>query len=139
MKSDCLSLNIRFCRLSKKLYRLELTLKVRQRTYPENQSPLLNNLYVLLIKWPNQRLVACSLFYYPCHSSKDKTFFPKTQKTECWQYCFKAEKKEKKWRRKSKENTSPVFLLKFCEKKTKMWVLAVIYLIIQSTDMKSYE
>lgn len=96
MKSDCLSLNIRFCRLSKKLYRLELTLKVRQRTYPENQSPLLNNLYVLLIKWPNQRLVACSLFYYPCHSSKDKTFFPKTQKTECWQYCFKAEKKEKK-------------------------------------------
>lgn len=95
MKSDCLSLNIRFCRLSKKLYRLELTLKVRQRTYPENQSSLLNNLYVLLIKWPNQRLLAWCLFYYPCHSSKDKTFSLGHRKQNVGNTASKLKKKKK--------------------------------------------
>lgn len=71
------------------------------------------------------------LLFHPCSPTKDETLFPKTQKTECWQYCFKAEKSEEEILKKKTDS-----LLKFYVKEAKKWIFAMIYLIVQSPDMK---
>lgn len=50
---------------------------------------------------------------------------------ECWQYCFKAEKSEEEILKKKTDS-----LLKFYVKEAKKWIFAMIYLIVQSPDMK---
>lgn len=137
MKSDGLSLNIGFCRQSKKLCRLKLNLKERQRTYPDNQSPFLNNLFSFLIKWPNQKPAACHLFYFSPVTPARIKHFSLRQKTMQAILCFKAGKKNEE---ESLKKTKALFFFSSpVWRKKKMWVLAMIYLIVQSTDMRYYE
>lgn len=104
MKSECLSLNIRFCRQAKKLCRLELIWKERERTYPESQGQFSNNPHSLPIKLPKERPTACCFCSFISVAAARIKHFPLSYRKQNVAIPFQSRKK--KWRRNSEEKNS---------------------------------